>query len=117
MQSKLLKSIFLVLSTLLISSNFSACLPLKNLPCNFDEIQPRNIDKKTEVKYSNPTKHGARLKKRDLNDTLFKPIRINWSVHDLEDSVDTEEVNRLTKITRAAVSVIQKLLSGKLVDP
>ncbi|XP_072031123.1 ciliated left-right organizer metallopeptidase-like [Amphiura filiformis] len=108
MHQNIAHSLIVVLSIVLIYNKFGNSSPVQTVPCIFDEIQPKDVGKKTDVKY---VQHKNGLRTKRAMDELYEPIRISWFIHDLDDYVDTEEVNRLTKVTRGAVSIIQKLLS------
>ena len=108
------KNTVLILFSLIIILTLS--LGSSSLPCNFDEIQPKDLGKKTNIKYVNP-KNGDRTKRAvEPAEEIYEPIRISVFIHDLDDYVDTTEVERLTKVSRSAVSVIKKLLSGKFLN-
>ena len=110
MQLRIKYTVLIVLSLTII---MTLSLGSSSLPCNFDEIQPKDFGEKTNIKYVNPKNGDRKERAVEPEEEIYEPIRIRVFIHDLDDYVDTTEVERLTKVSRSAVSVIRKLLSGK----
>ena len=97
-----------------------------NIKYNMDVKQKNGTRTKRSVMEEGEVKDGegdkpcanddepmTRAKRSMMEADVYEPIRITMFIHDLDNYVDTLEVARLERVSRGAVSIIKKFLSGK----